>query len=64
MVWEKRVFAAAPERAKHWKLFEAQKRSVCGSDAILTVFREMCDDRTVRMCDSGSKPSLPRFAYP
>ena len=58
------VFAAALECAKHGKLFAAQKPSVCGSGAILTVFREVYDSRTERMCDSDTKPSLARVAYP
>ena len=64
MVWQTKVFAAAPECVKHGKLFAAQKLSVCGSDAILTVFGEMCDNRAVRIFDSGIKPSFARFAYP
>ena len=56
--------STALECAKHGKLAAAKKPSVCGSDAILTVFREMYDNRTVQMCDSGTKPSLVRFAYP
>ena len=35
--------------------------TVCGPDAILTVFREMCDSRAVRMCHSGAQPGLYRF---
>ena len=73
--WFGIFFAAALKCAKHGltrdcdgKLFAAQKPSVCGSsvldsEAIQTVFREMCDNLTVRMCDSGTKPSLTRFAY-
>ena len=45
---QKKKIAAALECAKHGKLFGAQKASVCGSDTILTVFREMCDNRPVQ----------------
>ena len=61
--WFDIFFAASLECAKHGKLFGAQKPSVCGSGTILNVFREMCDNRAVRMCDSGAKPRLARFAY-
>ena len=37
MVWQKKVFAAALECAKHGKLFAAQKQSVCFPDPKTTV---------------------------
>ena len=45
----KQVFDVDIERAKRGNLFAAPKPSVRGYDATLTVFREMCDIKPVRM---------------
>jgi hypothetical protein len=46
--------SAPAECAKHGIFFKAHQPSVCGSDTILTVFREMRDNRAVRVYDSGT----------
>ena len=59
----KKMFAAALERAKRGNCWRAQKPSVCGSDTMMTVFREIYDSRTVRMCHSGAQPQMSCFVY-
>ena len=45
----------APGRAKRCSCWRAQKPTVCGSDAMLIVFREIHDSTTVQMCHSPGR---------